>query len=74
MEKHLPGILGSYEVQSLLICRPRSTTAESAVESPQAAGKQGENEAKSREQNRQKAKAESVGQKNAKLNEEKAVL
>ena len=36
MEKHLPGILESYEIQSLLICRPRSNAAKKPESAPKA--------------------------------------
>ena len=39
MGKHLPGILDSYEVQSMLICRPRSKAAKPADETPQTTDK-----------------------------------
>ena len=74
MEKHLPGILDCYEVQSLLICRPRSKAAKATEEPPQPSDKQGKNEAKRPKQTKQEAKAESTGQKNSKLNEENAAL
>ena len=71
MEKHLPAILDSYEVQSMLICRPRSKASATTEGTPQS---QATKAGQAPKQTKQEAKAESTGQKNAKLNEENAAL
>ena len=75
MEKCLPAVLDTLEVQSLLMCRPRNHGKGQDPKPPaKAAGNPAEattpSRGQKRRQRKQEAKSEDQGTKNAKLNEE----